>query len=936
MKPSFIRRFFGSCSRAFRHPVAAAKGFFISRNTKSPQAPKGNFVSLDSYLERKRPGEVLERKFGDLRLNVYNELMAIHPQYEFLPNLSDPAHVQKDYNAYLHSKALIFDADYTPDVPVYYNPELINYYVIRLQMYYSYLAALRVISPLSRAIDFITKEINHNQFGLFERSDDGDGEMMLKKKPIDFSTLKDDPRLKFFNNTEASGDFRDFISTFVQYYFTCGNIYVMPDQKLKSGNGYLDFVLLPPHFVTAELGLDFKAKYYRYRPGVSSGLVDVRTGAGGGTQSNIRFPAGQGANAAQFNERDAGVYAELVIPPTCIVHLKRIPNVLLPIYGVGMVEANEAVFQQYLVLNRQLQHWMENSMHPSAWLENDTAAGIGIFQSYDDYLSKAVEIEAKLTGKFNVGRLGVVPPGMKVTETTGMSSPEDMITTMEYVNRTILQLFHLPSTMWLKTGAELPKYNNLHEQTQMCRETVIKEVLDAIKIVCNKILQFQGLDDKYYFDFVGEALFTPEEIEAKVKASLMTHNEGRKLIGMPEIKDPNADKLLVMSNLTPIEFAGIQRRAIEETEDITPGGDGPEFENEPDDKSLKQVAGARKPHGDDKAVNKSQVAAPWPRLYSMRRREKSWRDTNGGGWASIPEGNVWKAKQAKRDVKKVREDMLRLQKATLKKHGSKVSGRIEKHLAETVHGIMAEFLKEKTAYEALLAKHGKGSAQKARHGDDKGVNVRKFTFSIYDRDDDADGLKEILSDSYSSVGQDALANDSMTLTIAIDSSATKRIMKYVNLDTGDRSVRMTATTRDIIEQALKDSLDNGDTWGAAANNLYKNFAGELGNYVDPESGAVTGTIDSSGRLHDRAECITRTEMSRAYDRAGGKALRDLNVAKSYSLLGCMEPTDEWPCNEENILPEELDDVMAERHPQCTGTIVIGEFNDSFGESEEEE
>ena len=167
MTRSLLREVLASYPRAFRRVAMLAKGFFVSKRGKKPQPAKGNFVSLDSYLEKHRPGKGLERKFGDLRLNVYNELLSIHPQYAFQPNLSDPINVQKDYNNYLHQKALIFDADYTPDVPVYYNPELINYYVIRLQMYYSYLAALRVISPLSRAIDYITKEINHNQFGLF-------------------------------------------------------------------------------------------------------------------------------------------------------------------------------------------------------------------------------------------------------------------------------------------------------------------------------------------------------------------------------------------------------------------------------------------------------------------------------------------------------------------------------------------------------------------------------------------------------------------------------------------------------------------------------------------------------------------------------------------------------------------------------------------------
>ena len=296
----------------------------------------------------------------------------------------------------------------------------------------------------------------------------------------------------------------------------------------------------------------------------------------------------------------------------------------------------------------------------------------------------------------------------------------------------------------------------------------------------------------------------------------------------------------------------------------------------------------------------------------------------------MPDGPVWKAKQAKRSAKKVREDMLRLQKATLKKHGPKLSAKVEKHLSETVHGIMTEFLKEKTAYESLSAKHSKAS--KARHGDDRGVNVRKFTFTIYDRDEDAEGMTNVLEQGYSSVGQDALANNASTLTIAIDPEATRRIMKYVNLDTGDRSVRMTATTRDLIEGAIKDSLDEGDTWGAAANRLYKEFAGELADYVDPETGAVTGTIDSSGGIHDRAECISRTELSRAYDRAGSKALRDLNVAKTYMVIGCEDDVPD--CNATDILPEELDSI--EFHPNHTGTIVIQDFSDTFGESEESE
>jgi hypothetical protein len=898
------------------------------------------FFSITNPAKQDRGSAYIDKNLiaseaGTIKPGFYNSLNEFFPgQYSFKPNISQPkiltavdksGNVQafnrdigSEYKQYLVTKSLVFDSDYVPDVPVYYNPELINYYVVRMQMYYSYLASHKVISPLFRAIEYISKEINHNTLGIFKREKEDKGESVLKKSPIPYDELRNNPRLSFFNNTDASGDFRDFLQLFLQHYLITGNVYIMGDKKFKTKQGFGTFVALPPQFVTAEMGLDFKTKYYRYRPGVSTGFVDARDGKNGNDVISLT-----GNNEIAGN-KDVGLYTELIIPPEMIIHIKRTPNALLPIYGVGIVEANEPIFQQYLILNRQLEHWMKNSAHPCGFIgQDDAAIKQPLFVGTKEQVKQALnDLESTITGKFNRGRIAMLPPGLKWYDAKP-SSPTEIIDTMDYVARSILQLFNLPATLWSKTGAELPRYNNMHELTQTCRETTIKECLDALKVVCNKILEFQGLSEEYYWDYVGESSYTPEMLQSLVKDGMITRNMALKLMGLPPMTGPgneNADKLMVMQTITPLEYAGIARKESEETTDLA---------NDPSivDKLPAKVepgADKPKPQGTDKtSITKKANVTYQPRV-------KSWRDTNAGGWISAPNGTVWKALDAKRNVKKIREDMHRLKKATLKKHGKGITERLVKHLSDTAHDTMHEFTKCKAQYEALADKFP--GVKKARHSDDMGVNVRKFTYQIYDADSDADGLNDILQDGYSAVGADAMGNIAGTLTIALSSDGGKQISKYVNVDVADRAARMTKTSRDSIEDALKDSLESGDSWGGAANKIYNELSGDLENYVDPETGAITGTIDDSARLYDRAETISRTELGRAYDRATMKMMKDADVAKSYMVIGCEDS--ETDCNATDILPEELDTL--EFHPNHGGSIVVQEFSNDFGQDDSDE
>lgn len=815
--------------------------------------------------------------------------------------------VPGEYNAYLVSKALQFDSDYVPDVPVYYNPELINYYVIRLQMYYSYLAALKVVSPLHRALDFIAKEINHNQFGIFLK-ESGEDQDNLKRSPISEDELRKDPRLSFFNNTDENGDFRDFLLTFNQHYFTCGNLYVIGDQKFKTGEGYKSFVVLPPQFVTVELGMDNRMKFYRYRPGVGTGIVNIDWN---NTRGGIHIPGG---GDELLNVKDVGLNTELVIPPTRIIHLRRSPNALLPYYGVGVVEANEALFQMYLVQNRKLQHWIENSHTPQGFLEC-VESEKGARYSPGEIEDKAAELEARISGKFNTGRLGAIPPGLRYVKADA-ASPESLIATTEYLERAILQLFNLPTTLWAKSGQDLPRYNNLAELTQTCRETIIKDAQDSIKIVCNKILQQQGLGDKYCFDFIGDAEFTADELRKDVATGNITRNTYALLRGLPKSEDPNADILLIPNNLIPISMSGVR---------VTAGAE--ELGVDVNDVALSLGGGGAK------GVAGSPPLLPTRRKHTaipMSPRVPSWRDGNSGGWVSEPAHGVWKAKEAKKNAKKIREDMLRLQRATVKRHTKRIADRLEKHLGEVALEVMTGFVKHQNQL-FTEAQAETVSVKKDRGANDIGRQVRNFTFKIYDADDDAAVLQESIEDGYDLASADAIKNQAGVLTIAVSKDSMARISKYVNLGVEDRAVRMSKTTRDMVEESIKGSMRDGESWGGAANRLYKDLTGSLENFVDPETGAVTGTLDTKSRIHDRAECIARTEMGRAYDRASSKMFRDLNVAKSYMVIGCED--NETDCNATGILPDELDSL--EFHPNHTGTIVVEEFSDDFGEAEEE-
>ena len=132
----------------------------------------------------------------------------------------------------------------------------------------------------------------------------------------------------------------------------------------------------------------------------------------------------------------------------------------------------------------------------------------------------------------------------------------------------------------------------------------------------------------------------------------------------------------------------------------------------------------------------------------------------------------------------------------------------------------------------------------------------------------------------------------------------EKLSDTVNLFGRDNAPKVNDTTKQALEDYLKDAADNNLTLNDTAN----------------------GMADMFEFSDERAEMISRTEIKRALDKANLDFMKNSGVVKTYQVIGCNEPSDDPEyCNRTDISPDEVEGL--EPHPNCGGSLVPQEFND---------
>jgi phage portal protein BeeE len=864
---------------------------FIRRLTKDPYFWLLRKIRWNILNQYERLSEI-QQQSKNYKISKESDYKIEQPRKRIYDWIREIKHQAIDFNPYADvlarpkldwkQKALQFDSDFQPQFPVYYNPSLINYYVIRLQDYYSYLASVQVCTPLSRSISYINQECYHATASIFDKD----------KNKIDWEDIRKDKLLDFFDDSDVSLVWKNFVSLVNTYYFCCGNVYIVPDGPLRGG-GYEKFTVLPPQYVTIELGMDGEPQFYRYRPGCGATLS-----------------VGQTLNGQSVAEdrRDLGVYTELIILPKDIIHIKRYHNSLLPIYGIGVVEAAEPLFQRYLQHNRLQEHYIDNAFISSGWLESDADAN-GVMLNSDDAKKWTQEINAEYVGKNNAGKLFVAPTGFKFHETT-IPSVEQLEIQKRNIDIEIFTLFNMPCSFWAIDGKDLPRYGNLEAQTQVFRETVLKEILDVHTIIGNKILEMQRVENKYTFSYSNAQSYqASQQLTKDWMAGMLKRDEARKFVGLEPVGGEDGDSFYVRETAVAKDEADLKaEEAGADNKFDVPGEQ---------DKVLPQTD-KHKPQDSAQTLQKKKSCAVY------RSREKSWRDTNAGGWISKPEREVWKRREIPGNKERIVKDLHRLQTATKERHSGKLYHPIKKFLHEQLGRIMKAVEEKKGEYESLVKRHG-GVKEKVK--DPKNEDIKKFQQDLFKLDEENKLLKPIISSAYKSTGPDVVENIASTFTISVKPEEIHAITQKISLVGDSRAPMVNESTNASLEGFIRDSVDNNYSWGELANNIYHGYAGNVTDYVD-KNGQVYRSIDDSQSLHDRAELIAQTETQKACTEASKAYYQGSESIKTFQIYGCSEPPDNEWCGKTGILPDELDDI--DLHPRCVGVLVPDEFDENFG------
>jgi hypothetical protein len=314
------------------------------------------------------------------------------------------------------------------------------------------------------------------------------------------------------------------------------------------------------------------------------------------------------------------------------------------------------------------------------------------------------------------------------------------------------------------------------------------------------------------------------------------------------------------------------------------------------------------------------------------KRANDWRANNSGGYRSKPVAEKWTSGELKdpNNVKAIQADMTRLSDASFIKHVKHSTDKYERFLAQQLKRIMDALKKHRGAYESLLAKYPSKKKDKAA-GNDKRKDVKKLAGEIFDHDGETEQMADLHEGVWGGIAKDAVDNTASILTVRIDTSVGHKIADEVSIAGRETAPLVSDTTQQAIEDYIRDSVSDGDTYGEMANGIYKGLAGDVSDYVDPETGEVTGSIDSKARLHDRAETIARTETHQAYDKAAAKFMQETGAVKLYQVINCSD--DDTDCNATDIEPSEVDSL--EFHPNHTGILVPKEYNDILGDDGED-
>jgi hypothetical protein len=803
--------------------------------------------------------------------------------------------------------ALTFDGvDSVVQFPAYLFQHTVFLWIQNLLEYTSFLDSLRECNPLYNALSIYQKQMDYSVYGIYEKETEH-GEALNDEELEGIGA-------DFFKKMR----FKTWRAMFNQYKFICGNVYVAKTDKYFAldGKPFQQFCLLPPQYIVPSFGDSLEIDAYYYRPGIK-------------------------------------VYDWLQIPPKDLIHFKATPNPRLPILGMGLVEANRNSIQTWLDLKSLFSHVAANGMFPSVAIIGRPEAHF----NQEDIAAISGQLTAMNSGKGNYSKGIVLPSAADIKELNGGFNMDVIERTSMLCDALVYSAFEIPSHFWVQNAKQEPKFKNMEESINVFRQGPINTAWADIKDVADEILKILELDDKYEFRYSLKYESNREDMLLDVQNGNMTRAEYRERVSYGHDEN-NIDAL---ETYTVLNTTVALEHAINNAPQPVPVK--PEAGTEPGNAANKDLTvpmpGEAKPGISAKAAGVAEKGGPGSGRYPagsgnnggtsgathvpfvetvgveaaraayldyytsqgdlpgamtsawrgvaydqgrvpsaikmIKRASSGWRTKAAGGFKSQPiRGRV-----SKEQGKALAHDIKRLTDATAIHHNSTVTFKIKQALKVQKDRIKSALLKQGSKWDALVAKYGKGEGKKAATPNRE---IKVMLPDIFDNETEDSFMGDNIQAIYSTVTPDALEN--MTQAMGIKPN---KLSDTVNLFGRDNAPKVNDTTKQALEDYLKEAIDNNLTLNDTA----------------------AGMEDMFEFSPARSEMISRTEITRALDKANTDFMKNSGVVKTYMVVGCED--NETDCNATDIDPDELDSL--DFHPNHTGVIVPQDYNEGDDEDD---
>lgn len=690
----------------------------------------------------------------------------------------------------------------------------------------SYLSAYGKISSLAKSIDIITKYCQMADFSLYQ--DD---------EPID--TIPEDIK-KVLNKPNPWMTRKELNAFLIADLLLCGNGFTSLNFANFNGQKPREFYRLYPQYIKIEPHKTDKISGYQY---------------------------GYGTNAGNFYQ------------PEEIIHLKYSANPKDEYFGLGIIEANEGLFEHAIDLNVIRENFLDNGAIPSSII------------SIPEKINKIerdkmqFDFESKYSGRDNAGKIMVLGGGAKMERIS--LTPEEIKVLDDHIltHREIFMLFGIPPFLRNLSADDNPKYDNIFQQEITFRQTVIAPMLKTLDELYTAVVKLWYPQYEFRHDDVTDRV-SPENIERMHRMFLVSPDEARELLGLKKTNQPAMKRRYAPLNLIPIdELAGMSDATL-----TAPGGK-PEKVRLEDIQSAQDDSTADSTTAQDIAKEGAASMAFVPN--GRKRDEKSWRGGAGGGWTTGPAHEIWTFKELsdRANVARIQRDFLRLARSSMQRRMSNAVSAYRTFLDDQVERIAEKFLSISKSSSVLMAKASGGILKQ-----------------IFDEDIESALIIQVGSSFYRSLTDSAYANLGEILTMELVAEESRKLSERVNL-LRNTAPRINDTTKEKLKIILDDAIMSNATPSQAAAAIRDGL----------------GMYNSS-----RPVTIARNELSAAYREGNRQAMQDSQIITHVSVIGCEAEEANSPqyngqstCNITDVPIKDMDSLTY--HVNHTGTEVPSKF-----------